>query len=619
MSDAGSKVGLRLLEGRIAALPDLIRRYAEVPEPQLPASIAAIDTFVTTGIGSSEAHARLLSHLLDELGVRAKYVPLSAAAATFSEGRTRDALVLFSQGLSPNARLALAVPRRWRHRIVVTAARDADPEKRRCLDELRAAGDSIVHFPGENEYATLVRITGPMAGYLAAQRIAEAIASATGRRGPGPLDVEKIVRAVEAAPTALAKSLEAAGVHSLAFLDRGLAFLAFGAYGELVSNLRYKVLEGLYLPVPPVWDLLHFAHGPFQQAFPNPVTLLALTRTGEPAEHSLVSRVAEMLAADRHRLVVLDSAIPGAGAIFEHEAMANELLVRAVRERGIDQRNWPGKGKDQPVYDVEPSVLRSTEGGPPGGAEPVRRLGDLTWPELEDLLASGCRTAVVPLGSTEQHGPHLPFATDSWIADALAARFCARVGEAIATPTIPIGCSSEHMGFPGTLDLRSETFGSVVGDVVASLAKHGFERVFLFSAHGGNYRALHDALAGIRERAQPAEVLAFLDLARLTEVLHAESAKHGLGPGASGHHAGELETSILAAIRPHSVRRSALRPGFVEPVSDPQALFYPSLRDHAESGTVGDPQTASAERAEGYLDAWAGLLVEAYRRVKNEK
>ncbi len=618
MSDAGSEVGLRSLEERIAGLPDLIRRYAEGPEPHLPARVASIDTFVTTGIGSSEAHARLLAHLLDETpSIRVKYVPLSVAA-TFAQGRTRDALVLFSQGLSPNARLALAAPGRWRHRIVATAARDADPEKRRCLDELRAAGESIVHFPGENEYATLVRITGPMAGYLAAHRIAEAIASATGRRGPvPPLDVEKIGRAIEAAATTLAKSLETAGVRSLSFLDRGLAFLAFGAYGELVSNLRYKILEGLFLPAPPVWDLLHFAHGPFQQAFPNPMTLLAFTRSGEPAEHALVSRLAEMLSTDRHRLVILDSALAGAAAIFEHEAMVNALLVQAIRERRIDQTNWPGKGRDRPLYEVEAAVLRSAEERPPRG--PVRHLGDLTWPELEDLLAIGCRTAVVPLGSTEQHGPHLPFATDSWIADALAARFCKRVGEAISTPTIPIGCSSEHMGFPGTLDLRPETFGSVVGDVVASLAKHGFERVFLFSAHGGNYGALREALAGIRERVHPTEVLAFLDLERLTEVLHAESAKHGLGPEASGHHAGELETSILAAIRPHSVRRSALGAGFVEPVSDPQALFYPSLRDHAESGTVGDPQGASAEWAEGYLDAWAGLLVEAYRRAKNEK
>jgi creatinine amidohydrolase/Fe(II)-dependent formamide hydrolase-like protein len=114
-------------------------------------------------------------------------------------------------------------------------------------------------------------------------------------------------------------------------------------------------------------------------------------------------------------------------------------------------------------------------------------------------------------------------------------------------------------------------------------------------------------------------VIAFLDLDRLTARLHAESAEHGVSAEASGHHAGELETSILAAIRPRAVRRTELAIGFVEPASDPQRLFYPSLRDRVASGTVGDPRGASADRAARYLDAWVDLLVESYLRAKNEK
>src|SRR5690349_18209492 len=131
-----------------------------------------------------------------------------------------------------------------------------------------------------------------------------------------------------------------------------------------------------------------------------------------------------------------------------------------------------------------PEQTQRREGGvlhENGPAE--RRLERLTWPELERLLARGVRTAVLPLGAMEQHGCHLPFATDTWIADALAERFCARVEEAIACPAVPFGCSTEHMAFPGTLSLSTATLSAVLTDLLVSCRRHGFERVFLFSGH----------------------------------------------------------------------------------------------------------------------------------------
>jgi creatinine amidohydrolase len=112
------------------------------------------------------------------------------------------------------------------------------------------------------------------------------------------------------------------------------------------------------------------------------------------------------------------------------------------------------------------------------------------------------------------------------------------------------------------------------------------------------------------------QVIAFTELERLTALLHQESAAFGVTPEASGQHAGEFETSILQGLRPGNVRTAALTPGLVEPHPDPQTLFYPSLRTHAPSGTVGDPRPAAASRAAGYLDAWVAVLVEAYRREK---
>jgi creatinine amidohydrolase len=225
----------------------------------------------------------------------------------------------------------------------------------------------------------------------------------------------------------------------------------------------------------------------------------------------------------------------------------------------------------------------------------------------------------VPLGATEQHGPHLPFATDTWIADALALRLAARFPELVVCPTVPFGCSREHMAFPGTIDLEPATLAAVLGDVVASLARHGFAGVFVFSAHGGNYAELAALVPTLRASVPGVAVAAFTNLDALAATIARVAADAGLAPEVAGHHAGEAETSMLMALRPESIRCEALAPGHTAVVADPQRLFYPSLRDTAPSGTVGDPGAASASRAEAYLDAWTDLLADAYRRAKNMK
>jgi creatinine amidohydrolase len=107
------------------------------------------------------------------------------------------------------------------------------------------------------------------------------------------------------------------------------------------------------------------------------------------------------------------------------------------------------------------------------------------------------------------------------------------------------------------------------------------------------------------------EIVACTDLAAVTATLHAAARAAGIDAGAAGHHAGEIETSILLAIRPGDVRLHALAPGRIEPAADAQHLFYPDLRAHAPTGTVGDPRAADAARGLVYLDAWARLLVAA--------
>ncbi|MGH7804454.1 MAG: creatininase family protein, partial [Candidatus Binatia bacterium] len=248
-------------------------------------------------------------------------------------------------------------------------------------------------------------------------------------------------------------------------------------------------------------------------------------------------------------------------------------------------------------------------------AEPAAAsLERLAWPEVESAIAAGKTTLVVPLGATEQHGPHLPLDTDARIARELAARFCRHVPEAIAAPVVALGCSREHSAFPGTLSLETETLERLLRDLLAPLRGHGFRRAFVFSAHGGNVQALREMAPRLRSAVAPLEVTVFADLGELMPRLQAASARFGVSAEASGHHAGEFETSILLALEPDAVREARLAAGFTEPTDDPQSLFYPSLREHAPNGVVGDPRGADAARGETYLEAWVDELVAAYGR-----
>ena len=575
--------GHRILAERIAGLPAALREAA-LPAPPLGLAADAVEPCVTTGIGSSAAHARLLAYLLAAGGLRARFRPLSAFAG--ARGGEDGLLVVFSQGLSPNARLALEAPGR-RRALLVTAASAAAASTVR-------PGLLVRRFPGEDEYGTLLRVTGPACGIVAAIALAREILAAAGARDAiPPANVDDVCRAMDEAAR---RALEATGA---AGLPDDVAFLASGDYAELAGNLPAKILEGTFRPLPPVFDLLETAHGPFQQARGREVTWLALARREAGAERELLARLRAMLDPSLHRLVELESRLPAPWALLEHEAAVNALVLRDIETRRIDQVRWPGRGADHPLYAL-------------GGREPeTRRLDALTWPEIGSLLASGCRTVVVPLGATEQHGPHLPLATDSTIAAALAGRLCARVPEALAAPVVALGCSAEHLDFPGTASVRASTLAALLEDLLRSLRRHGFGRAFLFSAHGGNFGALREALPGLRRALAPMAVDAFTDLDGLTAALHETAASLGVPAAVAGHHAGEVETSILLALDPLAVRRHALAEGRLVPETGAQPLFYPRLRPNAPDGTVGDPRAADAARAEAYLARWVDLLAAA--------
>jgi len=124
----------------------------------------------------------------------------------------------------------------------------------------------------------------------------------------------------------------------------------------------------------------------------------------------------------------------------------------------------------------------------------VHELEKLTARQLGQLIDSGISAAVVPFGSVEYHGGHLPLGADAILADAVGAEVARRLG-AVLAPTVRVGCSGRHSHLPGTVTLDPETLARLAAEYARALARHGFTLIVLLSAHGGNQPALDAAVA----------------------------------------------------------------------------------------------------------------------------
>ena len=205
-------------------------------------------------------------------------------------------------------------------------------------------------------------------------------------------------------------------------------------------------------------------------------------------------------------------------------------------------------------------------------------LDGAAWPDLK-----GARLLIVPVGATEQHGPHLPLSTDTDIAQALGSRLAAAVSGACLAPALPYGASGEHQAFPGTLSIGSPATAQVLVELGRS-ATETFARVLFVCAHGGNARPLADAVA--RLCAEGRDVRAW-------------------SPRWSGDaHAGHLETSLMLAIAPERVQLPRAQAGNDAPLADLMpVLRAEGLRAVSANGVLGDPARASAEHGRALLTA----------------
>jgi creatinine amidohydrolase len=247
------------------------------------------------------------------------------------------------------------------------------------------------------------------------------------------------------------------------------------------------------------------------------------------------------------------------------------------------------------------------------------RLQLCTWPEVETYLATS-RGIMMPIGSTEQHGPTGLMGTDAICAEAIAWAAGEQAGAMVA-PTIGVGMAVHHMDFPGSMTLRPSTLIQVIRDGVLSLTEHGFDHFMFVNGHGGNvatvraayYEIYHD-LRAARGREAPELRLKLVNwwendgVGRLSRELFA---------GSEGSHATPTEVAVVQYLYPEHIKDTPLEPRIA-----PGGRFYDARdfrRRFPDGRTGSNPALASPDHGKRIMDAAVNALAEQYRAFLTER
>ena len=244
----------------------------------------------------------------------------------------------------------------------------------------------------------------------------------------------------------------------------------------------------------------------------------------------------------------------------------------------------------------------------------ARNFAYLSWKQV-DALPRAQTLLVLPTAAIEQHGHHLPLATDTLINNLLLGRALDRLAPELpiyALPPICYGKSNEHIGFPGTLSVSAQTFLAVVHDLGASFSATGFQKLGHYNTHGGN-----PSLVDICARDLRAE----FGLRTFTLFGSAGAPFAGLSPQERtyGFHAGEIETAFLLHAAPELVHTTAYTANYIARIEDPDFLkpegssanFAWLTRDIAPSGVLGNPTGATAENGARWIAEASARIADA--------
>jgi creatinine amidohydrolase len=246
---------------------------------------------------------------------------------------------------------------------------------------------------------------------------------------------------------------------------------------------------------------------------------------------------------------------------------------------------------------------------------PTVEWSKLTAPELNALASAGA-TVLLPVASTEQHGPHLGTGVDTLLCGAvcrLAAEKAMERRPVVVAPTLWVGMAEHHMAHGGTFTLDIPTYRAVLLCLIRSLERHGFTRVLIVNGHGGNMTALNAFLPDLeRETGLAVAATTYFELAQPAFAPVLEDQQSVL-------HACEAETSMMMATFPEAVREAKLSEAHGPHFGDPRAVLAPpaqrfrSFKTLSPSGVLGDARRASNAKGETLMaaasDALADLIV----------
>ena len=240
------------------------------------------------------------------------------------------------------------------------------------------------------------------------------------------------------------------------------------------------------------------------------------------------------------------------------------------------------------------------------------QLGERTW---TDIKALNDRVVVLPLGSLEQHGHHLPLLTDSMIGTEVARRAEAELcDEALFLPLLWVGASDHHKAFPGTVSISNSIYVEVLVDMIESIIAGGFRRIFLLNSHGGNITPGRMAIYDVQlnHRDMPELYLAFSSWWTIAaaQVAALTNVKQEMVT-----HACEQESSMILRLRPELVKREAARGAnipfesafYCPDFSSPSRVDVPRMfHQLSATGAFGHPEIAEAEKGEALFAAAVG-------------
>lgn len=228
------------------------------------------------------------------------------------------------------------------------------------------------------------------------------------------------------------------------------------------------------------------------------------------------------------------------------------------------------------------------------------------FPAATSLEAKDKAAAVLPVGSFEQHGPHLPLATDTLIAWEIARR-CADDYDLLLLPPIGMSCSHEHASFPGTISVSATTLTRVVQDIASDLARQGTSKLVIVNCHGGN-----NVLTNLVQEANTNNRTMLL----YPTTYQWNQARTAAGCATDNHedmHAGEAETSILLAIAPELVRSGWEKAD--HEVDDRSLLTLVGMSGFTDTGVIGRPSVASAKKGAALVEALVAGLSEPLKQL----